>query len=105
MTEAELAEAMERVRMMEKLYDCLLDALKSGPERIESDEALKNVAGVLADYLDSGTWMHDYQMDEEGLIPKEIKRGVLSQDGLYDLLSEPAIKPVIRKPEVKERNA
>lgn len=42
---------------------------------------------ALAAYMDSGDWLRDYEADEQGLIPRCMKRGVLSQDGLYDLLS------------------
>ena len=28
------------------------------------------------------------KFDEKGLIPKDLKRGVLSEDALYDLLAE-----------------
>ena len=43
---------------------------------------------VLAAYMDSGEWRADYEADEQGLIPRCMKRGVLSQDGLYNLLQE-----------------
>ena len=42
---------------------------------------------ILAEYYDSGLWLSDYEADERGEIPNDLKRGVLSQDGLYDLLS------------------
>ena len=32
--------------------------------------------------------MQDYQMDERGELPKGLKRGVLSEDGVYHLLTE-----------------
>ena len=31
-------------------------------------------------------WKDDYALDEEGLLPKNLKRGVLSEDGIYDAL-------------------
>ena len=42
---------------------------------------------LLAAYLD-GDWKADYLADEQGLIPRCMKRGVLSQDGLYNLVTE-----------------
>ena len=42
---------------------------------------------VLSAYLD-GEWKADYEADEQGLIPKCMKRGVLSQDGLYNLVTD-----------------
>lgn len=41
---------------------------------------------VLEAYYTSGLWLEDYQADEAGELPRELKRGVLSQDGLFDLL-------------------
>ena len=40
----------------------------------------------LSEYYGSAAWKRDLAADEAGLLPKELKRGVLSQDGLYDLL-------------------
>lgn len=37
-------------------------------------------------YLSSSEWMADYEADEEGKLPKRLKRGVLSEDGIYNLL-------------------
>lgn len=43
---------------------------------------------TLCAYLDSGAWLADYQADEQGRLPPDLKRGVLSQDGLYNLLAQ-----------------
>ena len=42
----------------------------------------------LKDYMESGQWKADFEADERGEIPSDIERGVLSEDGLYDLLDE-----------------
>lgn len=42
----------------------------------------------LNDYYQSSDWMDDYSADEEGLLPIDLKRGVLSEDGINDLLEE-----------------
>ena len=36
--------------------------------------------------MESGQWKKDFEADEAGQIPAEVKRGVLSEDGLFDLL-------------------
>ena len=41
---------------------------------------------LLDAYCTSGEWREDYEADERGELPPELKRGVLSQDALYDLL-------------------
>lgn len=36
--------------------------------------------------MNSNEQMADYKADEEGKLPKRLKRGVLSEDGIYSLL-------------------
>ena len=43
--------------------------------------------GRIARYT-SVEWQNDYEADERGEFPPDLKRGVLSQDALYDLLEE-----------------
>lgn len=64
-------------------------------ERVEKYERLFNEASASRDpeklrllnaYYTSGEWLEDYEADERGELPPDLKRGVLSQDALYDLL-------------------
>ena len=81
-----LCTAMERIARMEALFDRLREALGESSPPISMEE-YRTLKKALADYLESGDWLRDYELDEAGLFPPELKRGVLSQDGLYDLLS------------------
>lgn len=63
-----------RIRRMEKVYD-----------RVRKDIA------TLKEYEESGLWMQDYEADERGELPNDLKRGVLSQDALDDLFD--SVKP------------
>ena len=73
-----------------------VDALPVPRERILgvgiSAQALASRDGealrALNEYLSSGLWLEDYEADERGELPPDLKRGVLSQDALYDLLTE-----------------
>ena len=69
---------------MERLYDELL----LSKERAALDDAAWGKAQELEAYYTGGQWLADYQRDESGGWPPDLKRGVLSQDGLFDLLSE-----------------
>ena len=40
----------------------------------------------LADYYGSKQWRKDLEAEEQGLFPDDLKRGVLSEDGIYNLL-------------------
>ena len=39
-------------------------------------------------YYEGGQWLKDYEADEKGLLPENLKRGVLSEDGVYNLIAE-----------------
>ena len=77
-----------RVRAMEQAYDraCALNAALT--QALAAFEENAAVMQELADYMDSGQWMKDFEADENGLLPEDLKRGVLSEDGLYNVLSE-----------------
>ena len=64
---------IERITHMEALYD---RARETG-----------RIPQSLIDYYESGQWLRDYEADERGELPVTLKRGVLSQDGLWDLLA------------------
>ena len=43
---------------------------------------------LLKDYISSGQWLKDFEADERGEIGTDVDRAVLSEDGLYNLLSD-----------------
>lgn len=77
----DLEVAILRVREMEKHFDDLKKAVETGDKTLE--ERLKK---ILTDYYENGLWLSDYDRDEKGEFPQNLKRGVLSQDGLYNQL-------------------
>ena len=48
---------------------------------------LATLAAALDAYYTGPLWKRDLADDEAGLLPSDLKRGVLSEDGIYDLLS------------------
>ncbi|MBO2525950.1 MAG: hypothetical protein CW341_09680 [Bacteroidetes bacterium] len=48
---------------------------------------LRSAISILEDYYTT-TWLSDFEADEAGLLPPDLKRGVLSEDGIYNLLEE-----------------
>ena len=48
---------------------------------------MRQSLAVLASYYSSREWKEDFAADEAGLFPKSLKRGILSEDGLWNLLS------------------
>lgn len=67
-------DIIERIKYMEALYD---RARETG--RVEQE---------LLQYYLGGQWLRDYEADERGELPKDLKRGVLSEDGVWNLLNE-----------------
>ena len=83
---AELEETVRRVRYMERLMDEVLAAQKD-ESRTWPWYRMRQIA-ILEDYYENGLWRLDYETDERGLLPRSLKRGVLSEDGLYNLVTE-----------------
>ena len=81
--EQSIAKAVERIAAMEACFDVLCAAVDTAD--VLSD-AQKDGLRLLEDYYHGGLWLTDYTLDEQGLLPRQLKRGVLSQDGVYDLL-------------------
>ncbi|MBQ9879976.1 MAG: DUF4298 domain-containing protein [Clostridia bacterium] len=50
------------------------------------DDRLKELIASLESYYTSEEWKRDYADDEAGRLPADLKRGVLSQNGIYDLI-------------------
>ena len=67
-------DIIERVTYMEALFD------RARAERVIPKE--------LTDYYFGGQWLLDYQADERGELPADLKRGVLSEDGVWNLITE-----------------
>ena len=73
---------------MEVYFDTLSSAIKSSPQILKEDVNMQKMLCELTCYSESGQWLKDFEADERGELPKDLKRGVLSEDGVYNLLSE-----------------
>ena len=49
---------------------------------------LTSALSTLEAYYTSPAWLSDFEADEAGLLPPDLKRGVLSEDGIYNLLED-----------------
>ena len=80
--------AISRITKMEKLFDDLKFSFEKFKEEFYKNKNLQRKLKVLTNYYEHGKWLKDYQLDEENLLPKNLKRGILSQDGFYNFLCE-----------------
>ena len=72
------------VQEMERCFDILSGRTA---EDIRRDPELQKLLEQLEAFYVNGKWLKAYTLDEQGRLPKDLKRGILSQDGVYDLLS------------------
>lgn len=79
---------IRRIEAMEAAFDRTALAVRMMESALDTYETVKVDIDRLTEYLESGAWREDFEADEAGLVPTTLKRGVLSEDGLYDLLAD-----------------
>jgi len=77
----------ERIRRMERYLDRTEKAVDKMSKALKDYEAVQGDFKRLTDYYLGGKWMEDHDADERGELPAGLKRGVLSEDAVYDLLT------------------
>ena len=81
-------EQLQRIRKMERHLVRAASALKRLSSALDKYEEAKADIAALARYYGSDEWKQDFAADEAGRLPKNLKRGVLSEDGIWNLLEE-----------------
>ena len=79
---------IERITKMEKILDDAKSLFQNLQENLDRYEAIQKDLRALDRYYSGEQWMRDYTADEEGRLPSDLKRGVLSEDALFDLFAE-----------------
>lgn len=77
----------ERIIHMEHIYDKCTEAVKQLERAIACFNAQQSDIAELEAYY-SSKWRADFSADELGKLPQNLKRGVLSEDGLWNLLED-----------------
>ncbi|MBP5530250.1 MAG: DUF4298 domain-containing protein [Lachnospiraceae bacterium] len=80
-------DPVSRIEYMEELFDKGLKLIKEAEENPQSFLDFQSEKDELEEYM-GGSWKDDFALDEQGKLPEGLKRGVLSEDGLYNLLEE-----------------
>ena len=81
-------EQTERIKEMELRLERAATAVMELSAALDSYEAVQDDIKALEAYYGSGTWKQDYADDEAGRLPAGLKRGVLSEDGIWNLLTD-----------------
>ena len=92
-------KVITRVKLMEQYMDEVSEVLKNCPESIKENKEIRLKITELENYQKSGQWLLDYECDERGELPADLKRGILSEDMLYNLLCDVRMwkKSVVQK--------
>ena len=78
---------IERIEHFEKIFDETSAAIKNLADALTKYSSVQEKYFELMSYY-GDEWRKDYEDDEAGKIPKDLKRGVISQDGVYNLIEK-----------------
>jgi hypothetical protein len=76
-----------RIKRMEEILDKSSEVLLDLNQSLERYTNLADGIRELEQYYSGGQWQKDYADDEADKLPKDLKRGVLSEDALYEFLA------------------
>ena len=82
---------IERIEYMERLLDFVIEARKEQNINPQKSARIQEAIRILAEYYGSDEWKQDFADDEAGLLPKDLKRGVLSEDGIWNILESDSV--------------
>ena len=79
---------IERIESMEKCLERASVAVIRLSGALEDYAEVQECLKVLEAYYGSKEWKKDFRDDEKGLLPPDLKRGVLSEDGIWNLFED-----------------
>ncbi len=85
----------QRINEMEDILDKAVQKMDELEEKMAEYEAFQPEIRKLEAYYTSPQWKEDFAADEAGAYPESLKRGVLSEDGIWNVLE--------RNKELRER--
>ena len=77
---------IERITDMEQRFNRVDEALRALEIAMDTIISLEDDILELDAYYSGDEWKADFRSDELGLLPQDLKRGVLSEDAIWDLL-------------------
>ncbi len=81
-------QQIARIRRMERNLNTAVAAVKRLEAALDKWEAVQDAIAALDEYYGSDLWRQDFADDEAGRLPADLKRGVLSEDGIWNLLTD-----------------
>lgn len=81
-------EQVERIKKMEANLDEASQAIAELTVAIEKYAEARSAVQELSEYLGSEDWFSDRDADDAGELPDDLKLGVLSEDGIWNVLED-----------------
>ncbi len=81
-------EQTARIRQMERRLRQAAKAAERLDKALDGWNEAQGAIAALGAYYGSDTWRQDLADDEAGRLPEGLRRGVLSEDGIWNLLSD-----------------
>ena len=81
-------EQIERIKQMEQRLERAAAAVMTLSAALDRYEEVQGDISALNEYYGSNEWKQDYADDEAGQLPPDLKRGVLSEDGIWNVLTD-----------------
>ena len=78
----------ERIQQMEQMLNLATEAIVELSAALVKYAEAQQAISTLDGYYGSKAWKDDFKADEKGLLPADLKRGVLSEDAVWNLLSD-----------------
>ena len=79
---------LARIRLMERHLNRASAAVKRLEAAFDKWEDAQEAIAALEEYYGSDLWKQDLADDEAGRLPADLKLGVLSEDGIWNLLTD-----------------
>ena len=84
----EKIKQIERIRYMEQNLERVMNAAKREDDGPDDREDVQKALRELEAYYGSDLWKQDFEDDEQGKLPRNLKRGVLSEDAIWNVLED-----------------
>lgn len=82
-------DQIERISKYEEIFDEALRRLECAERgNLKNLKEYEGKIEELRAYYESSSWLKDFDDSNDGKLPGNIKCGVLSEDGVYNLLME-----------------
>lgn len=81
-------DQIQRITRMERNLNEVSAAIRELSAAAQRYAQVQDQLRELSDYYGSPQWFRDYDDDRAGKLPMDLPRGVLSEDGVYNMLLE-----------------